>query len=155
MFAYRVSDPERYGVVEFDKQHRALSIEEKPRNPRSNYAVTGLYFYDNQVVDISAGLKPSSRGELEITDVNVRYLNQGNLYVEMLGRAVRPGWIQGYTNPCCRQSILSRLLNSGRGLKFATWKRLPTVSVLSVKNSWSLWTDRSQKVVMANISSTC
>lgn len=86
VFAYHVQDPERYGVVEFDASQRAVSIEEKPRAPKSNYAVTGLYFYDHQVCDIAAGIKPSSRAELEITDVNRRYLEQGQLHVETLGR---------------------------------------------------------------------
>ncbi|QDQ83132.1 glucose-1-phosphate thymidylyltransferase RfbA [Paraburkholderia megapolitana] len=86
VFAYHVNDPERYGVVEFDDQFRALSIEEKPARPRSNYAVTGLYFYDNDVCDIAADIKPSPRGELEITDVNSRYLSAGKLRVEMMGR---------------------------------------------------------------------
>ena len=86
VFAYHVQDPERYGVVDFDKQGRATSLEEKPLSPKSNYAVTGLYFYDNQVLDMAANLKPSARGELEITDLNRLYLEQNQLSVEIMGR---------------------------------------------------------------------
>jgi glucose-1-phosphate thymidylyltransferase len=86
VFAYHVHDPERYGVVEFDTQFKALSIEEKPVRPRSNYAVTGLYFYDKQVCDIADDIRPSARGELEITDINIRYLKQEQLHVEIMGR---------------------------------------------------------------------
>ena len=86
IFGYRVLDPQRYGIVEFNQNNEVISIEEKPKHPKSNYAVPGLYFYDNEVIGISKNLKPSARGELEITDVNLEYLKQGNLKVELLGR---------------------------------------------------------------------
>ena len=100
VFGYYVKDPERYGVVEFDSQRRALNIEEKPTRPRSHYAVVGLYFYDNEVVQIARSLRPSERGELEITDVNLRYLKAGRLNVELLGRGL--AWLDTGTH----QSLL-------------------------------------------------
>ncbi|MEC9432407.1 MAG: glucose-1-phosphate thymidylyltransferase RfbA [Pseudomonadota bacterium] len=102
VFGYRVSDPERYGVVHFDETGRALDIEEKPAAPKSNYAVTGLYFYDNDVLDIAAGIKPSPRGELEITDVNKAYLARGDLFVEMMGRGY--AWLDTGTHKSLMQA---------------------------------------------------
>jgi glucose-1-phosphate thymidylyltransferase len=118
IFAYWVRNPERYGVVSFDQNNQAVTIEEKPRQPKSNWAVTGLYFYDNRVLDIAAGLKPSARGELEITDVNLAYLRMGGLHVERLGRGV--AWLDtGTHETLMHAATFIEVIEQRQGLKVA------------------------------------
>ena len=118
VFVYPVADPERYGVAEFDADRRVISVEEKPKQPKSRYAITGLYFYDNDVIDIAANLKPSPRGELEITDVNREYLTQGRLHVEVMGRGM--AWLDTGTHESLLEaSHYIETIERRQGLKIA------------------------------------
>lgn len=137
VFGYHVNDPHRYGIVEFDKDMRVLSVEEKPSSPKSNYAITGLYFYDNNVVDIAKSLKPSPRGELEITDVNKAYLDAERLNVQILGRGF--AWLDtGTFDSLMDAGLYIQMLEKRQGLKVACLEEI------SFRNGWLTKTELSE-----------
>lgn len=141
IFAYHVTDPERYGIVEFDKNGRAISIKEKPKNPKSNYAVTGIYFYDNRVIQIAKNIKPSSRGELEITDINNLYLQLDNLNVEIMGRGF--SWLDMGTH----ESLIAAG-NFIQAIELSQGLKIGCLEEIAFKNSWLTRDQLKKKIKM-------
>ena len=135
IFAYQVKDPKRFGVVEFDEDGKVISLEEKPSKPKSNFAVTGLYFYDNKVVEYASSLKPSGRGELEITDINMKYLEQNNLFVEYLGRGF--AWLDtGTHDSLIDAGNFINTIEKRQGMKVACLKKSHFITVGYLEKNW-------------------
>ena len=154
IFAYHVNDPERYGVAEFDASGKVLSLEEKPKQPKSNYVVTGLYFYDQQVVDIARQIRPSARGELEITDVNRTYLEQGQLAVEIMGRGY--AWLDTGTHESLLEaSQFISTLENRQGLKVACPRKSPIGANGFPPRSSKPWPRPWPRTVTANTCNAC
>jgi hypothetical protein len=150
VFGYLVKDPERYGVVEFDATGKVLGIEEKPKKPKSHYAVPGLYFYDGTVCDVAASLKPSPRGELEITDLNRKYLEQGKLRVELLGRGF--AWLDtGTHDSLCRRPISCRRSKSGRGSRSPASRKSRSTRAGSMPPSCADWPGKWRRTPTGSI----
>ena len=154
VFAYHVTDPQRYGVVEFDSSGRAVGLEEKPRSPKSNYAVTGLYYYDNTVVGLARSLRPSARGELEITDLNRLYLEQGRLQVELMGRGY--AWLdKARTIRCSMPASSSPRWSTGRASRSPAPRKLPGERAGSTIPGWKGWRRRWPTAAMGDTCGGC